>query len=156
MLFIVNLLIKTDSTIICVPCMLEHVRYEPFSLKNCRFGRYLMLIGWILCTVWIHVFKTRLKQINEHLRLNVYARMFWEPVYKISYPYLNKQLRKIGRFTYRFCKFLVNLSLLASLILHMICYRAFSFWCGFINTCSFFESSTMKHVLYNFPSEIYW
>ena len=45
MLFIVNLLIKTDSTVICVPCMLEHACYEPFSLKNCRFGRYLMLIG---------------------------------------------------------------------------------------------------------------
>ena len=24
-LFIVNLLVKTDSTAICVPCMLEHV-----------------------------------------------------------------------------------------------------------------------------------
>ena len=45
MLFIVNLPIKTDSTVICVPCMLEHVCYEPFSFKNCRFGRYLMLIG---------------------------------------------------------------------------------------------------------------
>ena len=45
MLFIVNLLIKTDSTVIYVPCMLEHVCYEPFSLKNCRFRRYLMLIG---------------------------------------------------------------------------------------------------------------
>ena len=32
--FIVNLLIKTDySTVTCVPCMLEHVCYEPFSLK---------------------------------------------------------------------------------------------------------------------------
>ena len=31
MIFIVNLLIKTDSTVIYVPCMLEHVRYEPFS-----------------------------------------------------------------------------------------------------------------------------
>ena len=38
------LLVKTDSTVIYVPCMLEHVRYEPFSLKNCRFGKYLMLI----------------------------------------------------------------------------------------------------------------
>ena len=38
---------------ICVPCMLEHVCYEPLSLKDCRFGRYLMLlIGRILCTVW--------------------------------------------------------------------------------------------------------
>ena len=36
---------KTNSTVICVPCVLEHVFYEPFSLKNCRFGRYLMLIG---------------------------------------------------------------------------------------------------------------
>ena len=51
MLCIVNLLIKTDSTVVRVPCMLEHVCYEPFSLKNCRFGRYLMLIVWILCTV---------------------------------------------------------------------------------------------------------
>ena len=33
MLFNVNVLIKTDSTVICVPCMLEHVCYEPFSLK---------------------------------------------------------------------------------------------------------------------------
>ena len=36
---------KTDSTVFCVPCMLEHVCYDPFSFKNCRFGRYLMLIG---------------------------------------------------------------------------------------------------------------
>ena len=33
MLFIVNLLIKTDSTVNFVPCMVEHVCYEPFSLK---------------------------------------------------------------------------------------------------------------------------
>ena len=33
MLFIVNLLIKMDSTVICVPCMLEHVCCKPFSLK---------------------------------------------------------------------------------------------------------------------------
>ena len=42
MLFIVNLIIKTDYTVICVPFMLEHVCFEPFSFKNCRFGRYLM------------------------------------------------------------------------------------------------------------------
>ena len=45
MLFIVHLLLKTDSTVICVPCMFEHVCYEPFSFKNCRFGKYLTLIG---------------------------------------------------------------------------------------------------------------
>ena len=45
MLFIVNLLIKTDSIVVCVPCMPEHACYETFSLKNCRFVRYLMLIG---------------------------------------------------------------------------------------------------------------
>ena len=33
MLLILNLLIKTDSIGICVPGMLEHVCYEPFSLK---------------------------------------------------------------------------------------------------------------------------
>ena len=27
---IVNLLIKTDSTVICGPCMLEHLSYELF------------------------------------------------------------------------------------------------------------------------------
>ena len=42
MLLIVNLLIKTDSTVTCVPCMLEHVCYEPSSVKKCRFRRYLM------------------------------------------------------------------------------------------------------------------
>ena len=56
----------------------------------------------------IHVSETRFKQINENLRLN-------------------KQLRKIGRFTHKFSSFAVKLSLLASIILHMICYRAFSF-----------------------------
>ena len=41
MLFIVNVLIKMDSTVICVPCtcMLEHVFYKPFSLKKCSSGR---------------------------------------------------------------------------------------------------------------------
>ena len=34
MLFIVHMLIKTDSTVICIPCMLQHVCYEPFSLKS--------------------------------------------------------------------------------------------------------------------------
>ena len=34
MLYIVNLLIKTDSTVIYAPRMLEHVCYEPFSLKK--------------------------------------------------------------------------------------------------------------------------
>ena len=32
--------IKTDWTDISVTCVLEHVCYEPLSLKNCRFGRY--------------------------------------------------------------------------------------------------------------------
>ena len=29
----INLRTKTDSTVICVPCILEHVCCEPFSLK---------------------------------------------------------------------------------------------------------------------------
>ena len=54
-LLIVNLLRKTDSTVIsdcyCAPFMLGHVCSEPFSLQHCRFGiyladlEYLMLIG---------------------------------------------------------------------------------------------------------------
>ena len=45
MLFISNLHIGTDSTVSCVPSMLEHFLNESFSLKNFRFGRYVMLIG---------------------------------------------------------------------------------------------------------------
>ena len=45
LLFIVNLIIKTDSTVNYIPCMLEHVCYEPFSLKSWRFGRHPVLIG---------------------------------------------------------------------------------------------------------------
>ena len=41
MLFIVNLLTKTDSIVTYVSCMLEHICYELFCFKNCRFGRYL-------------------------------------------------------------------------------------------------------------------
>ena len=37
MLFIAHLIIKTDSTAICIPCMLEHVGYEPFFF--CYSGR---------------------------------------------------------------------------------------------------------------------
>ena len=33
MLFVVTLLIKMDSTDICVLCMLEHACSKPFSLK---------------------------------------------------------------------------------------------------------------------------
>ena len=39
LLFIANLLIKMDSTIICVTCMLEHVCYEPFSLKKLQIWK---------------------------------------------------------------------------------------------------------------------
>ena len=39
MLVIVNLLIKTDSTVICVPCMLEHVYYEPFFFQNLQIWK---------------------------------------------------------------------------------------------------------------------
>ena len=42
MFFIVNLLIKTDSTDFCVPCMLEHVCFQPLYKKIAYSGRYLM------------------------------------------------------------------------------------------------------------------
>ena len=45
MLIIINLLIEMDSIVISGTCMLEHVCYKPFSFKNCRFGRYLVLIS---------------------------------------------------------------------------------------------------------------
>ena len=51
MLFIVNLLIKTDSTITCVPCMLEHVCYEPFSLKKLQIWKisYVNRLDFVYC-----------------------------------------------------------------------------------------------------------
>ena len=49
MSFIVNLLMKTDSTVICVPSVLEHVSHEPFSFKNCGFGRYVNSLNFVYC-----------------------------------------------------------------------------------------------------------
>ena len=37
MLLVVNLLIKTDSNAICVPCILEHVCYSPFTKRTDKF-----------------------------------------------------------------------------------------------------------------------
>ena len=75
MLFVVNLLIKADSTVICVPCMLKHVCYEPFFFKLQIWK--ISYVNWLnFCVLSeIHVSKTRFKQINENLRLNIYARM---------------------------------------------------------------------------------
>ena len=42
--FIVNLPVKTDSTVLCVPCMLEHVCYESLSLKN-----YVNWLNFVYC-----------------------------------------------------------------------------------------------------------
>ena len=81
MLFIVNLLIKTDSTVICVIWMLEHVCYEPFSFKLADLEDIFVELS-VLSE--IHVSKTRFKQTDENLKPKVYACMFWEPLYKIS------------------------------------------------------------------------
>ena len=40
---------KYGFTVLCVPCMLEHVCYEPFSLKTCKFGRYLNWLNFVYC-----------------------------------------------------------------------------------------------------------
>ena len=83
MLFIVNLLTETDSTVICVPCMLSMFVVSHFLLKIADLKNILC---YFCVLSEIHVSKTRFKQINQKLRLNVYARMLWEPVYKIRYP----------------------------------------------------------------------
>ena len=59
MFFIVNLLIKTDSSVICVPFMLEHVCYEPFSLKMADLEDILLLLLVEFCVLSeIHVCRT--------------------------------------------------------------------------------------------------
>ena len=65
--------------------MLEHVSYEPFSLKIPDLEDILCQLVELCVLSEIQISKTRFKQINENLRLNIYARMFWEPVCKISY-----------------------------------------------------------------------
>ena len=51
MLFIENLLMKTDSIVICVPCMIEHVCYEPFSLKKLQIWMisYVDWLNFVYC-----------------------------------------------------------------------------------------------------------
>ena len=45
------------KTVIYVPYMLEHVCYDPFSLKNSRFGRHLMLnwLNFVYCLKFTHL-----------------------------------------------------------------------------------------------------
>ena len=107
MLLIVNLLIKTDSTVTCVPCMLEPSMFvlSHFLEKIADLEDILYKVVELCVLSEIHVSNTRFEQINENLRLNVYASMSWEPVCKISYFLLPTQLRKIGRFTYRYVFF---------------------------------------------------
>ena len=54
---IINLLVKTDSTVICVPCMLEHVCYEPFSLKKLQIWKisYIDWLNFVHCLKFTHL-----------------------------------------------------------------------------------------------------
>ena len=51
MLFIVNLLIKKESTVICVPYMLEYVCYVPFAFKKLRLWKisYVNWLNFVYC-----------------------------------------------------------------------------------------------------------
>ena len=48
MLFTANLLLKTDSTVICALVCLSMFVMSPFFFKNRRFGRYLRSIGLLV------------------------------------------------------------------------------------------------------------
>ena len=74
MLLIANLLIKKGFH--CVLCKLDHICYEPFSFKNCRFERYLN-VNWMN---FVHCLKfTRLRsdlgQQNENIRLTRFEKL---------------------------------------------------------------------------------
>ena len=61
MLFIINLLIKTDFTVICIPYMFGHVCYEPFSFKKLQILK-ISDDNWFKCVLSeIHVSKIRFK-----------------------------------------------------------------------------------------------
>ena len=60
-IFIVNLLIKTDSTIICAHCMLEHVCYEPFFYEKLQIWK-------ISCVNWLKfVYCLNFRPLRPHL-----------------------------------------------------------------------------------------
>ena len=69
MLFIVNLLIKTDFTVICVPCMLEHACYMSHFLQKISNLEDILCELLEFCVLSeIHGSKTQFKQINENLK----------------------------------------------------------------------------------------
>ena len=72
---------KTDSTVICVKCMLELVCFEPFPLTGLQIWK-ICYVNWLKFEFLseIHASKTRFKQINENLRPKIYACMFWKPL----------------------------------------------------------------------------
>ena len=93
--------------------------------------------------------KARFKQINENQRLtfmHVCSGNLYTKFHNLSFI---NNLEQSGVFTYRFFKLWCETVLLARVILHSICYWAFSLWFGFINTCSIFGSDTMNHVYRN-------
>ena len=57
--------------------MLEHVCYEPFSLKQTVDLEDILCKLVEICVLSeIHDSKTRFQQISETLRLNIYVHMF--------------------------------------------------------------------------------
>ena len=76
---------EKGSTVICILCMFEHIFYEPFSLKIADLEDILCQLVEFCVLSEFHSSKTRLKQINENLRLNVYTACSGN-LYKISYP----------------------------------------------------------------------
>ena len=60
-LFIVNLLIKTDSTVICVSCVLEHVCYWPFFEKIANLEDILYQLVEFCVLSEIHASETLFK-----------------------------------------------------------------------------------------------
>ena len=51
MLFITSLPIEMDPTVICVPCMLDHVCYQPFSFKKLQMWKvsYANWLNFVYC-----------------------------------------------------------------------------------------------------------
>ena len=69
MLFIVNLPIETDSTVICVPCTLEHVCDEPFHFPYRIADLDDILCKLIkFCTGCPKKMRTSLNKYNSTLR----------------------------------------------------------------------------------------
>ena len=93
---------KTDYTVICVPCMLEHVCYEPFSSRTLQIWK-ISYVNWLkfVCCLKFMSLKKGFKQTNENLKPNVYARSSSSKnLFIVGYIQIHKKIEYLQQIWY--------------------------------------------------------